>query len=49
MAATAKKKFPVTMAEKADIHELYERSVQAVDVEASSCETRFARCAAARR
>ena len=34
MAATAKKKFSVTMAEKADIHDLYERSVQAVDVEA---------------
>ena len=34
MAATAKKKFSVTMAEKADIHDLYEQSVQAVDVEA---------------
>ena len=34
MVATAKKKFSVTMAEKADIHDLYERSVQAVDVEA---------------
>ena len=34
MAATAKKKFSVTLAEKADIHDLYERSVQAVDVEA---------------
>ena len=34
VAATAKKKFSVTMAEKADIHDLYERSVQAVDVEA---------------
>ena len=34
VVATAKKKFSVTMAEKADIHDLYERSVQAVDVEA---------------
>jgi SAM-dependent methyltransferase len=34
VAATAKKKFSVTLAEKADIHDLYERSVQAVDVEA---------------
>lgn len=35
MAATAKKKLSaLTMAEKADIHELYEKSVQAVDVEA---------------
>jgi SAM-dependent methyltransferase len=35
VAATAKKKLSVlTMAEKADIHELYEKSVQAVDVEA---------------
>ena len=34
MAATAKSKLSVTMAEKADIHELYEKSVQAVDVEA---------------
>src|SRR5688572_16994058 len=33
VAATAKKKFSVTLAEKADIHDLYERSVQAVDVE----------------
>jgi SAM-dependent methyltransferase len=34
VVATAKKKLSVTMAEKADIHELYERSVQAVDAEA---------------
>ncbi len=35
VAATAKKRFSaLTMAEKADIHELYEKSVQAVDVEA---------------
>ena len=34
MAATAKKKLSATMAEKADIHDLYEQSVQAVDVEA---------------
>ena len=33
MAATAKKKFSASLAEKADIHDLYERSVQAVDVE----------------
>ena len=33
MVATAKNKLSVTMAEKADIHELYEKSVQAVDVE----------------
>ena len=34
VAATAKKKFSATLAEQADIHDLYERSVQAVDVEA---------------
>jgi SAM-dependent methyltransferase len=34
VAATAKKKLAATMADKADIHELYEQSVQAVDVEA---------------
>lgn len=33
MAATAKNKLSATMAEKADIHDLYERSVQAVDLE----------------
>ncbi|HEX6996869.1 MAG TPA: class I SAM-dependent methyltransferase [Gammaproteobacteria bacterium] len=33
MAASAKKKQARTMAEQADIHELYEQSVQAVDVE----------------
>ena len=32
MAATAKKKYSATMAEMADIHDLYEQSVQAVDV-----------------
>jgi SAM-dependent methyltransferase len=34
VATTAKKKYSATMAEKADIHDLYEQSVQAVDVEA---------------
>lgn len=34
MVATAKKRLSATLAEKADIHDLYERSVQAVDVEA---------------
>jgi len=33
VAATANKKPAATMAEKADIHDLYERSVQAVDLE----------------
>jgi SAM-dependent methyltransferase len=33
VVATAKKKLSATMAEKADVHELYEQSVQAVDVE----------------
>jgi SAM-dependent methyltransferase len=33
VAATAKKKLAATMAEQADIHDLYEKSVQAVDVE----------------
>lgn len=35
VAATAKKKYSATMAEKADIHELYEQAVQAVDIEAA--------------
>jgi SAM-dependent methyltransferase len=34
VVATAKKKLSMTMAEQADIHELYEQSVQAVDLEA---------------
>jgi SAM-dependent methyltransferase len=34
VVATAKKKLSATQAEKSDIHDLYERSVQAVDVEA---------------
>jgi SAM-dependent methyltransferase len=33
VAATAKKKLAITQAEQADIHDLYEKSVQAVDVE----------------
>jgi hypothetical protein len=33
VVATAKKKLSATMAEKADVHDLYEQSVQAVDVE----------------
>jgi SAM-dependent methyltransferase len=33
VASTAKKKLSATMAEKADIHDLYEQSVQAVDLE----------------
>ncbi|HET7132419.1 MAG TPA: class I SAM-dependent methyltransferase, partial [Gammaproteobacteria bacterium] len=33
MSANPKKKLSGTMAERADIHELYEQSVQAVDVE----------------
>src|SRR5690606_27634489 len=33
VASNAKKKAAGTMAERADIHDLYERSVQAVDVE----------------
>jgi len=41
VAATAKKKSAATMAEKADIHDLYERSVQAVDVEAEFLRDTF--------
>lgn len=41
MAATAKKKLSVTMAEKSDIHDLYEQSVQAVDVEAEFLRDTF--------
>ena len=41
VAATAKKRFSVTMAEKADIHDLYERAVQAVDVEAEFLRDTF--------
>jgi len=41
VAATAKKKFAATMAEKADIHDLYEKSVQAVDVEAEFLRDTF--------
>ncbi|HEX7237916.1 MAG TPA: class I SAM-dependent methyltransferase, partial [Gammaproteobacteria bacterium] len=41
MAATAKKKYSATMAEKADIHDLYEKSVQAVDVEAEFLRDTF--------
>lgn len=41
MASTANKKLSVTMAEKADIHDLYERSVQAVDVEAEFLRDTF--------
>jgi SAM-dependent methyltransferase len=39
--ATAKKKSALKMADKADIHELYERSVQAVDVEAEFLRDTF--------
>jgi SAM-dependent methyltransferase len=35
VVATAKKKLSATQAEKSDIHDLYERSVQAVDLEAA--------------
>jgi SAM-dependent methyltransferase len=41
VAATAKNKLSATMAEKADIHDLYERSVQAVDVEAEFLRDTF--------
>lgn len=41
MAATAKRKLAATMAEQADIHDLYERSVQAVDVEAQFLRDTF--------
>jgi hypothetical protein len=34
VAATAKTKYSATQAEKADIHDLYERAVQGVDIEA---------------
>jgi SAM-dependent methyltransferase len=41
VSATAKKKTAATMAEKADIHDLYEQSVQAVDVEAEFLNDTF--------
>jgi SAM-dependent methyltransferase len=41
VSATAKNKSAATMAEKADIHELYEQSVQAVDVEAEFLRDTF--------
>ena len=41
MAATAKRNPSATMAEKADIHDLYERSVQSVDVEAEFLRDTF--------
>ena len=41
MAATAKQKLSATMAEQADIHDLYERAVQAVDVEAEFLRDTF--------
>ena len=41
MAATAKRSLSATMAEKADIHDLYERSVQSVDVEAEFLRDTF--------
>ena len=41
MAATAKNRFAATMAEKADIHDLYERSVQAVDLEVAFLRETF--------
>jgi SAM-dependent methyltransferase len=41
VAARAKQKFFQTMAEQADIHDLYERSVQAVDVEAEFLKDTF--------
>jgi SAM-dependent methyltransferase len=41
VAANAKKKLSGTMAERADIHELYEESVQAVDVEAEFLQETF--------
>ena len=41
MAANVKKKSAETMAERADIHDLYERSVQAVDVEVEFLQDTF--------
>jgi SAM-dependent methyltransferase len=41
VAASAKKKLSATMAEKSDIHDLYEQSVQAVDVEAEFLRDTF--------
>ena len=41
MAATAKRHLSATMAEKADIHDLYERAVQSVDVEAEFLRDTF--------
>jgi hypothetical protein len=41
VAANPKKKLSGTMAERADIHELYEQSVQAVDVEAEFLQDTF--------
>ena len=41
MAANPKKKLAQTMAERADIHELYEQSVQAVDLETEFLQDTF--------
>ena len=41
MAANPKKKFAQTMAERADIHDLYEKSVQAVDIEVEFLQDTF--------
>jgi SAM-dependent methyltransferase len=41
VAATAKNKLSTTMAERADIHDLYERAVQTVDVEAEFLRDTF--------
>lgn len=41
MAATLKPKLSATMAERADVHDLYERAVQAVDVEAEFLRDTF--------
>ncbi len=41
MAVTAKKRLAATMADKADIHDLYEKAVQAVDVEAEFLRDTF--------
>lgn len=41
MAAQVKRKHTETMAERADIHELYEKSVQAVDVEVEFLQDTF--------
>lgn len=41
MSTTAKKKSAATMAERADVHELYEQSVQAVDIEAEFLRDTF--------